>query len=236
MMWSGLTSNFLSFFMKLKYLYPTYSFKHLSKYIQQLIAQGEHQHLDFKYEISDAKKIARTFSAFANSSGGKMLVGVRDNGSIAGIRTDEEVYMIESAAQLYCKPEVKFSFRNWTVDGKNILEVTIIESMTKPHLAPWKENQWRAFVRVNDENFVANSVLVDVWRKQSSTHGTLIKYNRIEEELLAFLKTNHEITLRAFCRLCKIKYPLAKKILVNLIVIGVLRIHYSENTVTYRLQ
>lgn len=38
--------------------------------LHRLIAQGEHQQQDFKYEISDARKIARTLSAFANTDGG----------------------------------------------------------------------------------------------------------------------------------------------------------------------
>ncbi|MDY5609301.1 MAG: putative DNA binding domain-containing protein, partial [Sodaliphilus sp.] len=48
-------------------------------YILQLIDEGEHEHQDFKYQISDAKKIARSISAFANNSGGRLLVGVKDN-------------------------------------------------------------------------------------------------------------------------------------------------------------
>ncbi len=207
----------------------------MSKHIHTLIAQGENQSLDFKFEISDAKKIARTLSAFANTIGGTLLVGVRDNGSIAGVKTDEEAYMIESAAHVFCKPSVEFACKNWQIDGKSVLEVTIKQSEIKPHLSPWKEDQWRAFIRVNDKNFVANSVQVEVWNMLYSEKPTLVKYNRIEQELLAYLKDNEEISLRGFCRLSKIKYPLAKKILVNLITIGVLKINYSESAVTYRL-
>ena len=74
-------------------------------YIHALIAEGEHQQQDFKFEISDARKIAKTLSAFANTDGGRLLIGVKDNGKIAGVRSEEEKYMIEAAAQLYCVPE-----------------------------------------------------------------------------------------------------------------------------------
>ena len=67
-------------------------------YIQKLIEKGESQTLDFKFEVSDSRKIARTFSAFANTDGGTLLIGVKDNGAIAGVRTEEEYYMIEAAA------------------------------------------------------------------------------------------------------------------------------------------
>lgn len=54
-------------------------------YLQQLIAEGEHQQQDFKFEISDARKIARSLSAFSNTDGGRLLIGVKDNGRIAGV-------------------------------------------------------------------------------------------------------------------------------------------------------
>ena len=73
-------------------------------YLQQLIAEGEHQQQDFKFEISDARKIARSLSAFSNTDGGRLLIGVKDNGRIAGVRSEEEIYMIEAAAKLYCRP------------------------------------------------------------------------------------------------------------------------------------
>ena len=84
-------------------------------YIQQLIKEGEHVHQDFKFEISDARKIAKSLSAFANTEGGRLLVGVKDNGKIAGIRSEEEIYMIESAATMYCQPPVTVQNRLFTV-------------------------------------------------------------------------------------------------------------------------
>ena len=71
-----------------------------SDYIQQLVAQGEHVQQDFKFAITDARKIARSISAFANTEGGRLLVGVKDNGKIAGVRSEEEIYMIEAAENL----------------------------------------------------------------------------------------------------------------------------------------
>lgn len=207
----------------------------MSKYIRQLIAQGENQHLDFKFEISDAKKIARTLSAFANTEGGTLLIGVKDNGKIAGIRTEEEAYMIESAAHIFCRPKVEYAIKPWDIEGKTILEVTVKPSKLRPHQAPWKNDLWRAFVRLKDENFVANAVQVEVWKKLRSNKGSLVKYNVAEEKLLSYLRNHEEITLRQFCKLCKIKYPLAKKILVNLITIGIISIHITENSTSYCL-
>ena len=50
-------------------------------FIHRLIQEGEHEHQDFKFQISDARKIARSISAFANNDGGRLLIGVREKGA-----------------------------------------------------------------------------------------------------------------------------------------------------------
>ncbi len=103
--------------------------------ILELIQQGEHQQLDFKFQISDSKKIARSLVAFANTDGGRLLIGVKDNGRIAGVRSEEEFHMIEAAAQLYSKPPVSYEHQQWQIEGKTVLEIMVHPSDQKPHFA-----------------------------------------------------------------------------------------------------
>ena len=126
-------------------------------YIYSLIAEGEHQQQDFKFEISDARKIAKTFSAFANTDGGKLLVGVKDNGRIAGVRSEEEMYMIETAAQLYCIPEIKYTMQVHYIEKRTVLEVDVKENVVKPVYAKDEYGKSWAYIRIADEN---------IWRLQ----------------------------------------------------------------------
>lgn len=207
----------------------------MSRYIQNLILQGEHQQLDFKFEIADAPKIARTFSAFANTNGGRLLIGVKDNGNISGVKTDEEAYMAEASAHLFCKPPVPFEIVPHKVKDKVVLEIIIPESKTKPHKAPWKEGKMKAFVRVNDENFVANEVIEEVW-KIKTKKGARVQYKGIEEKLFGLMRKSEEICMSDFIKHCRIKPYLAKKILANMISIGVIDIRITENEVFYKLK
>ena len=134
--------------------------------IEALIEQGEHQQLDFKFEVSDSKKIARTLSAFANTDGGRLLIGVKDNGAISGVRSEEEYYMIEAASKMYTHPEVPFTAKRWDVNGKTVLEVYIAPSDEKPHTAPDKDDKYKAYIRVADENILANEVLMQAWKNR----------------------------------------------------------------------
>ena len=200
-----------------------------------MITGGEGQELDFKFEISDSKKIARTLSAFANTQGGTLLVGVKDNGKIAGIRSDEEYYMLEAAARLYSKPEVSFSVRQWQTDGKTVLEARIEKSSTPPHYARSEEGKWLAYIRVKDENILANSIMIRVWKRKNNPKGTLIRYSEKEKILFDYLKENETITLSMFQRIARINLQTAGTILVNLIVLDLVGITFREKRIVYTL-
>ena len=53
------------------------------RYLLSMIREGEHQQQDFKYRVADACKLAKSVSAFANTDGGRLLIGVRDDGHLA---------------------------------------------------------------------------------------------------------------------------------------------------------
>ncbi|MCK4746754.1 MAG: ATP-binding protein [Bacteroidales bacterium] len=158
------------------------------KYLRSLIAEGEHQELDFKFEISDVRKIARTLSAFSNTNGGRLLIGVKDNGRISGVRSDEEFYMVESAASLYCRPEVTFESRSYSIEGKNVLEIYIPQVERKPVFARDEENRWMAYIRVADQNILASIIQLEVWKDEKGSRGKLLKFTRHEEILLRYLE------------------------------------------------
>ncbi len=204
------------------------------KYIQDKISEGEGLHLDFKHSVNDAKKIARSLVAFANTEGGSLLIGVRDNGSIAGVRSEEEYYMIETAAITYCKPEVKFSYKNWVISGKAVLEIVVGKSEDKPHYAPDTNDIYKAFVRKNDQNLAAPKVLVEVWKRQKKDiKGIKLKYDDVVEALLNEITINGFITKTHLTRLTGIRSYQADKLLSNLILMEILDIDITENYIRY---
>lgn len=208
----------------------------MTHYIKKLITEGEHQQQDFKFEITDYLKIARSLVAFANTDGGRLLIGVKDNGAIAGVRSEEEFFMIEGAAKLYCRPEVRFDTKEWIVDGKRVLEIIIPKGdHGNPHFAQDKEGKWKVYIRKADQNLLANSVLLKVWKREASDKGTFIRYTDIERSLLVYLEQNKTITLSKFRRIGQIPVFLAENILVNFIVLGIIDMEISETSVTYWL-
>lgn len=55
----------------------------------QEIQQGESKTLEFKQQLPKGEQLAKTLIAFANTSGGKLIVGVNDERQIVGIKTYE---------------------------------------------------------------------------------------------------------------------------------------------------
>jgi predicted HTH transcriptional regulator len=208
----------------------------MSTHIHNLIAEGEHQRLDFKFEISDARRIARTLVAFANTDGGRLLIGVKDNGAIAGVRSDEEYYMLEAAATMYCRPPVEFSSKEWSINEKTVLEIIVPKSAKRPHFAAHKDGKWLVYLRVADQNLLANRVLLKVWERENRPKGVFLKYTEKEKMLLEFLAANPTITMSGFCKLAGIKRHQAEEILVKFILLKTIDIIFTEQQTFYSLK
>ncbi len=207
----------------------------MGRYIHKLILKGEGMRLDFKYCISDPGKIARTLSAFSNSEGGKLLIGVRDNGSLAGVRSDEELYMIDAAAKLYCSPEVEVSIKSHTINGKTILEADVPESAVKPVRAKDENGRWRSYFRQDDQNFMADRVIVQVWRRTGRNRGVLLRFDEKENLLLSHLRREGKITVGEFRQMAGINGRTAEKILSDFILCGLISYQAGEKGIYYRL-
>lgn len=207
----------------------------MDRHIRELIAEGENQKLDFKYCVSDSRKIARTLSAFANTDGGRLLIGVRDNGSIAGIRSDEEIYMVDTAAHIFCRPVIEYSLRQHVIGGKTILEVEVSKGNEKPYQAMNEEGRWISWIRHLDQNLSANRVLLQIWRKEKKGSGVLVKFGKAENMLMEYLQKNASITLSKFRKISGISAYRAESILANLVIFRVLVMNASEKGFTYSI-
>ena len=207
----------------------------MGHHIINLINQGEHQQLDFKYEVSDSQKLARTLAAFSNTDGGTLLIGVRDNGSIRGIRSDEELYMVESAAHLFSKPKIDYETKIWNMEGKTVVEIIVPKGEKKPYYAKNDEGRWRVYIRVKDENFLANRILLEVWKREGRKKGTYLKLTMIEQRLLSYLEETPKITLIEFCKLCSIPRRKAEYVLINLISIKAISFEFTSTDIYYSL-
>lgn len=197
--------------------------------LKHLILQGEGVCLDFKKTITNNEKIAKSLVAFANNKGGKLLIGVADDGGIKGVKSeDEERYMILKSAHQYCKPTIEPIFEEIYVDDKLVLVVTIPESDTKPHYALDDQNKWWAYIRIKDKSVLASKIILEVLKQDNNNTGVLISYSDSEKKLLEYIEKKERITLKELSKLLRCSNRKAQKILVNLILTDVIKSNTTE--------
>lgn len=201
--------------------------------LERLISQGEGETQDFKQTITSVTKIAKTVSAFANTKGGKIVVGVKDNGSVCGVQTDEEKFMLEGAALDKCKPPITIDFSEIYYLGKTVLIAEIKESSNKPHFAKGEDGKWWAYVRSNDQTLLASTVMLEVMKSEKKGMEPRVYFGDVEKILLNYLDKNAGITIKDFCKLAKISKWKATKILVNLIRMDVIKVSLGEKSDFY---
>lgn len=196
--------------------------------------EGEGVTQDFKKRITSCEKIAKTMVSFANNKGGRLLVGVSDDGTISGVKSeDEEKYMITRAAHFFCKPALEPKFEEVYLDDKIVLVVEINKSEMKPHYALGEDKKWWVYIRVKDKSVLASKIVIDVLKRENSEHGVLLEYSSKEKALLEYLNEHERITSREYSQMLNLSRRRTHRILVNLVLSGVIRLHTTEKEEYY---
>lgn len=205
----------------------------MSPLLRKYLKDGEGTTLDFKQSVSSAAKIAKTMVSFANTRGGVLLMGVRDNKTLCGVRSDDEKYMLDMAAHFYCRPEINIEIIEHEAEGKTLLEVRVPAGDDKPYYAKDEEGQWWVYVRVNDKSLLASKTTVDFLKRQQLKNPVIVPMGYVERGILDYLSKNERITLPQICKMFNISRRRASRILVNLMSLDVIRSHTTEKTEYY---
>jgi predicted HTH transcriptional regulator len=181
----------------------------------QLIQQGESQTLDFKVTVTHKHKIAKTIASFANTKGGILLIGVRDDQQIIGVDPEEEEFSLREAATDYCIPPISLIFN--TVEdkyGNTVLVVEIEESQEKPHYCLDPQHARHVYIRVHDKCLLAGKDVVKAMRQgRVREHISLSSH---EKSLISYLEENERITVKHYAKLMNISERRAKRSLIEL--------------------
>lgn len=202
--------------------------------INEWMFKGEGDDLEFKQTINNEYKIAKTLCAFANTKGGTLLVGVKDNRTIAGIDPEEERHLIEKAAAFCCEPAVKIKITDVYIDSENgkkeekiILQVEIPESPEKPHFAINAYGAKQAYIREQDNTMLAGKKMLQVLQSKRTVRNEKLTTN--EKRLLDFLQKHQKASLKKYMQLVNIGRRRARRELDEMLHKGIIKIMEHEH-------
>jgi len=200
------------------------------KELKNLVRQGEGVSLEFKLKATHPEKIIREIVAFANSKGGKLLLGVNDDKTIPGLKfVDEEEYILVRAIERNCYPPINYELERIAItDERDVLVFTIPKSKEKPHYVQLEnEQKSKAYVRVKDRSVQASREVKQILRRENED-GIKFTYGEKEKILMIFLAENQKITIEKFAEIARISPRSASHTLVLLVLSNVLKIQPDE--------
>jgi predicted HTH transcriptional regulator len=170
--------------------------------LDRWIREGEHKTQDFKFAINNSKKISLSLSAFANTEGGRLLIGVKDNGKIVGVHPEDEIHMLEGAAELYCTPAVDLNITIMGLEeGAELVCAEVAACKSGFIRAHGPDNDQKAYVRVADENMIASPLHLELWKRRGSENAfDPSTFSAPDKELLALLSSEDEWRLNALIK------------------------------------
>lgn len=105
--------------------------------LRQLIARGEGKALEFKPAVPSPQHLAREIAAFANSEGGAILLGVREDGTISGVFTSDAQKAMSSAMELITpKPEALLTVVPSPSGARVVARIDVTNEPTGPVTTP----------------------------------------------------------------------------------------------------
>lgn len=161
------------------------------------IFSGESKNIEYKVSVPDkSEKYMKTIVAFANTQGGRLLIGIDDKThEVVGVDSVNLFQIMDSIANAVsdsCEPQIIPDIEPQTVDGKNIIVVTVEAGKNRPYYLKSKGKEAGTYIRVAGTSRLADREKI----KELEMEGARISW----DELTC---VGYNVTDEATEKLCK---------------------------------
>jgi ATP-dependent DNA helicase RecG len=102
--------------------------------LTELIEKGEDSFTEFKEEKVHSNDLAAEIVAFANTEGGKILLGLSDNKEIKGVTNpDKEMLRVENISRNNCEPPLTVNIEKIKINKEIVLCISIPKGPERPY-------------------------------------------------------------------------------------------------------
>jgi len=148
----------------------------------------ESSRLEFKSIIPASAKIIRTVIAFCNAKGGKLVIGVTDDGIIEGIPEDiahQAMEWLDHAIYEACTPPLLPLIYQQRIDGKLLLIIEVSSGTNKPYYQKSLGLSEGTFLRLGRSTVKADADIIEElkWQSRGISYDQLPLYHSSIEDL-----------------------------------------------------
>lgn len=201
--------------------------------LHRLVTSGEGLTLEFKRRVPRPARLAKEVIALANTQGGRVLIGVDDDGTLSGLKDAiEEEYALREALSAHCDPPVPFSTERVALSRtRDVLVVRVPASPERPHYLVDEdeaETPPAVYVRVGASSVEASREAVRLMRQRpQDAAGVQFEFGEKEGLLMRYLDAYGRITVAMFAQIAALAPRQASHTLVLLTRAGLLRHHVA---------
>jgi predicted HTH transcriptional regulator len=171
------------------------------KWLTALVREGEGLHLEFKLRATFPDKIVHELIAFANTSGGTLLIGVDDDGRLAGVKyPEEESLLVMRALIKHAHPRIRVNYFYVRLTSKRwVVVFEVPEAKRKPVKFLVGRNTLLYFIRYQDKSLQASREAEGIMRLRSGKKAVAFTYGDIENKILKTLEQKGSMSLADLC-------------------------------------
>lgn len=149
---------------------------------------SESSRLEFKEMIPGSSKIVKTVIGFCNSKGGKLVIGVKDDGTIVGISEEEAHEAMERLDHLIYEastPPILPLIYQQRIDSKVLLIIEVSSGINKPYYQKSEGLSEGTFIRLGRSTVKANADIIEElkWQSRGISYDQLPLYHATVDDL-----------------------------------------------------
>jgi ATP-dependent DNA helicase RecG len=158
--------------------------------------------LELKREVPKYDQIIKTVIGFSNQHGGKIVVGVADDGEVVGIPEETAALAMESLSKAIYEassPHILASIYIQRVGNKLLLIIDVFAGPNKPYYRKSEGLEKGTYIRLGSSTLRANIELIEElkWQSRGQSYDTLPVYqaNQLdlnEKEIKNFIQERKE--------------------------------------------
>ena len=167
--------------------------------VKQLITRGQDVSLEFTSHIENQLTITRTIVAFANTNGGKVIVGINEKNKVIGVEPAEELKLFKELINNDCAPIVPFESKVIEEGRHLLLEIDVPKSSIK-HKAKGEEGEMQFYHRIKDTTLVGNRVIINLWKLQDDSTSKPIDLDDNLKAIFEFIEEYKPVTVSKIFR------------------------------------